>query len=240
MIIDANIVIFSDSLSVITIVNHNSNYSSNILVNLIVKIIYDSSLDGVEIVLQWVPSHRGIVGNDIADIIAKEACSYENITYLPLIFNDNFNLLKHKIYNNKIEMWENVKAKLKFSKSVPDIKSWDWISLNDRSYDVLLARLRNGCTDLNDHLYRLKLETSPFCKFCKTEIETIEHYIFHCPKYDNYRTILIEDLGKLNINQNEINLQLLLTGGDGSNRIRLKILRNFVNYVRLTERFDIR
>ena len=150
------------------------------------------------------------------------------------------NLLINKIFHKKVEIWHNVKAKLKFSKSVPDIKSWDWLSLNNRSYDVLLARLRSGCTDLNDHLYRLKLETSPFCKFCKTETETIEHYIFHCPKYENYRVVLIDELGKFNINQNEINLQLLLTGGDGTNRTRLKILRIFVNYVRLTKRFDIK
>ena len=52
--------------------------------------------------------------------------------------------------------------------------------------------------------------------------------------------MLIEELGKLDIKQNKINLELLLTGGDGTNKIRLKILRIFVNYVKLTKRFDIR
>ena len=150
------------------------------------------------------------------------------------------NLLLNKIFHDKLELWHNVKAKLKFSKSVPDIKSWEWISINNRSYDVLLARLRSGCTDLNDHLFRLNLETSPLCKFCKTDVETVEHYIFHCSHYDTYRIMLIDELGKLNINQNKINLELLLTGGDDINKVRLKILRIFMKYVKLTKRFDIK
>ena len=190
-------------------------------------------------VLQWIPSHRRIVGNDIADLIAKEACSYNNTIFLPLIYRDMLNLLNHKIFNNRIELWLNIKAKLKFSMSVPDIKPWEWISLNKRSYDVLLARLRSGCTDLNDHLYKIKLEPSPFCKFCKTETESIEHYIFHCTKYDNHRKVLFDELAKLNIDQTKINLQLLLTGGEGLKKDRLNILRVFMNYVGLTERFDI-
>ena len=52
--------------------------------------------------------------------------------------------------------------------------------------------------------------------------------------------MLIEELGKLDIKQNKINLELLLTGGDGINKVRLKILKNFVNYVKLTKRFDIK
>ena len=235
-----NTVIFSDSLSALTVINNYSNNSLNFLVNLIVNLIYHSSHDGVDIVLQWIPSHRGIVGNNIADLIAKEACSYNTTTSLPLIYKDYLNLLSNKIFNNKIELWHNVKAKLKFSKSVPNIKSWEWISINNRSYDVLLARLRSGCTDLNDHLFRLKLETSPLCKFCLTEVETVEHYIFQCPQYDNYRRMLIDELGKLNIKKEKINLELLLTGGDGINKVRLKILRVFINYVKLTKRFDIK
>ena len=71
----------------------------------------------------------------------------------------------------------------------------------------------------------MKLETSSHCKFCKTEAETVEHYIFHCSQYDIYRKMLIYELGKLYIKQNKINLELLLTGGDGINKVRLKILR---------------
>ena len=234
------IVIFSDSLSALTIISHYNNNSSNILVNLIIKLIYESSIDGGDIVLQWIPSHRGIVGNNIADLVAKEACSYSNVTFLPLTYNDNLNLLNHKIFNNKIVHWHNVKAKLKFYKSVPDIKSWEWITLNKRSYDALLARFRSGCTDLNEHLYKIKLETAPFCKFCTTETETVEHYIFNCAKYNNYRTMLIEELAKLDIEKNKINLHLLLTGGEGPKKKRIKILRIFVNYVKLTGRFDIK
>ena len=126
-----------------------------------------------------------------------------------------------------------------FQQLVINSESWEWLSLNKRSYDVLLARLRSGCTDLNDHLYKTKLEPSPLCKFCKTETESVEHYIFHCTKYDNHRKVLFDELAKLNIDQTKTNLQLLLTGGVGLKKDRLNILRIFMNYVKLTERFDI-
>ena len=196
-------------------------------------------MNGTDLVLQWIPSHCGIVGNDVVDLAAKNACSYNEITILPLMFRDSMNLFNKKISNKKIERWQTIKDTLKFSKSVPDINSWEWLSLNKRSYDVLLARLRSGSTDLNDHLYKIKLETSPFWKFCTNKNETVEHYVFDCTKYKDYRKLLFDELNKLKISQNRINLHLLLTGGEGKSKDKLKILRLFINYVKSTERFNI-
>ena len=112
------------------------------------------------------------------------------------------------------------------------------ISLNKRSYDVLLARIRSWCTDLNDHLYKIKLETFPFCKFWSNKNETVEHYVFDCTKYKDCRKLFFDELNKLNINQNEINLHLLLTGGEGKSKDKLEILKLFINYVKSTEWFN--
>ena len=77
---------------------------------------------------------------------------------------------------------------------MPDISNWRWLSLNKRSYDVILARLRSGSIDLNDHLHKLNLKDSPNCDFCTNERETVEHYIFSCQKYSNLRNALFNDL----------------------------------------------
>ena len=157
---------------------------------------------------------------------------------MPLVFSDFFNLLKKKLYIRKVEIWDNVKNNISFSKSVPDISTWRWLSLNKRSYDVILARLRSGSIDLNDHLHKLNLKDSPNTDFCLNERETVEHYIFSCQKYSNLRNALFNDLANLNINQNNVNLQLLLTG-QGSNKIRIHILKIFMNFVKLTKRFEL-
>ena len=101
----------------------------NFLVNKIIQQVHDISFQGVDIALQWIPSHRGIVGNNIADQVAKEACSYHIVTQLPLVYSDVINLFQKKIYTNKLEFWQNMKSNIDFSKSVTDITKWEWLSL---------------------------------------------------------------------------------------------------------------
>ena len=75
-------------------------------------------------------------------------------------------------------------------------------------------------------------------KVCINERETIEHFILNCQKYGNFRNALFNDLANLDIDQNRINLQLLLTG-EGSDKFRIHILKLFINFVKLTNRFGI-
>ena len=37
----------------------------------------------------------------------------------------------------------------------------------------------------NDYLYKLKKINSPYCTFCKTETENIDHLFFKCPLLNN-------------------------------------------------------
>ena len=90
-------------------------------------------------------------------LLKNETCAYNTTTHLPLVFSDFINLLKNKQHLNKIEHWHNIKDNLKFAKSVLDITKWKWLSVNKRSHDVILARLRSGCIQLNDHLHKINL-----------------------------------------------------------------------------------
>ena len=66
-------------------IKYNETSHLNILTNIIVQESYNLSIQSIDVVLQWIPSHRGIVGNTIADEIAKEAC-YNIKTHLPHSF----------------------------------------------------------------------------------------------------------------------------------------------------------
>ena len=236
---EQNLVIFSDSLSALLMIKYYEHNRLNILINLIIQELYSFSIQNIDIVIQWIPSHRGIIGNNIADQVAKEACSYNITTYLPLVFSDFVNLLNTKLQIHKLETWQNIKDNLHFSKTVTDITSWKWISVSKRSHDVILAKLRSGCTELNDHLHKLNLRDSPNCNFCLNKRETVEHYIFECQEYSNCRETLFNDLADLNISQDNVNLNILLSGGKGTNKSRIQILRKFINYIKLTKRFEI-
>ena len=132
----------------------------------------------------------------------------------------------------------NIKNSLHFSKSFPDISTWKWVSLNKRSYDVILARLRSGCIQLNEHLNKINMSDSPLCNYCNNMRETVEHFIFECQKYSNLRRKLYNELALLGVNQDEINLQLLLSG-EGTNKHKKRILNKLLNYVKSTNRFDL-
>ena len=138
-------VIFSDSLSALEIIQNPVKKGLNRIVNAILRQIYLMLTNRVKIVLQWIPSHKGIIGNNIVDQIAKTACTYDTITHVPLEYNDVLKLVNENLYAARLSYWNQIKHNLHFFKAVPNINQWEWISLNNRRYDVLLARLRIGC-----------------------------------------------------------------------------------------------
>ncbi|MPC91638.1 hypothetical protein E2C01_086689 [Portunus trituberculatus] len=55
---------------------------------------------------------------------------------------------------------------------------------------VAIAYLRLGHTTLSAHLHCLRLSPDPFCPWCTTTHETIEHFLIQCPRLHSYRTAL--------------------------------------------------
>ena len=234
-----NIVIFTDSLSSLLGIQNPARKVFNKLICAILQQIYFYMIRNVKIVLQWIPSHKGIVGNNIVDQVAKTACSYGTITYLPFAYNDLVKLVSERINRARVDHWDLTKNSLHFYKAVPDLKRYEWISLNNRSYDVLLARFRSGCVDLNYFLFNIKKRDNPFCDHCLGEKETVEHFVLQCQYYNAARSNLINNLNSLDINPINFDLQTLLTGGLFSNKIRIKILLFFIEFIKESERLDI-
>ena len=95
-----NAVIFIDSLSALQAI-------SGSIFKIKAQIIYDiyflyTSLtrQGIQIILEWIPSHVGILGNELADQEAKKALKYCNpIIYIPLYKEDIKTLCKN-IFKN--------------------------------------------------------------------------------------------------------------------------------------------
>ena len=85
------VAVLSDSLSAPQAVKINSKSCREDVVKEIVVVCHQLITRGIDIVLQWVPSHVGVPGNESADRAAKQAARGLGATalYLTLSFTDN-------------------------------------------------------------------------------------------------------------------------------------------------------
>ena len=137
------------------------------------------------VVIQYVPGHKGIEGNETADLVAKAGHNLEIYTDTPVGRNDKSRLLEDLLRNQWQEHWYNTmrisgkgnhlfKIKMK-------IEEWKWVSHSDRRVETAMARLRMGHVGINQHLYRFNMSDTDLCDCGSTE--TITHFLFQCPKF---------------------------------------------------------
>ena len=74
------VVILTDSLSSILILNIEFSKRSWSMITEIKRLLVKVYLDGRKIVIQWIPAHVRIIGNELVDILATEATGLEEIT----------------------------------------------------------------------------------------------------------------------------------------------------------------
>ena len=75
----------------------------------------------------------------------------------------------------------------------------DPINQLHRAHQTAIFRLRTHHAPLYAHLHRIKKEHPAKCVHCPDSDETIYHFLFHCPLYDNIRTRLLPAQPKYSI-----------------------------------------
>jgi len=150
------VVFLTDALSVLQAYNSDRLPSLKKALN---------NINSLRTVLQWIPSHCGIEGNEKADDLAKLGADQEQEDNAVSLAE--LNTITKALYRNPAQK--------------------DSLHLLSRSEQVTIFRLRTGHNRLNKHLHtKLKVVPSPMCSCGEAEQDT-HHILQECGNFRRLR-----------------------------------------------------
>ena len=153
---DAQVVLLTDALSVLQALDKGK------LPHLHSAL---SNMNCLRVVLQWIPAHCGIPGNEEADKQAKSGAEMEQ--------------------PETRATFKEMKTTIK-SLHRPNLQQDGYCGLT-RNEQVKIFRMRTGHSRLNQHMFaRFRIGESSRCP-CGEPSQTAEHILQHCPNYANLR-----------------------------------------------------
>jgi ribonuclease P/MRP protein subunit RPP40 len=111
----------------------------------------------------------------------------------------NTELFKNSCLQSATKGWNQLPTEIKQSTSLGIFKTRLYkdnsvrnplFNLGDRHTQIVMARLRMGCSGLNGDLHKYKLSPSKGCS-CGADVEDALHFLLHCPKHTNLRTPML-------------------------------------------------
>ena len=178
-------VIFSDALSVLEALD-NQNYETKAIRDLAIQISSFLEDFGIVLVLQWIPSHCDIPGNERADTLAKKGASQLQ-PEKPVSQATAKQIIKSNSKTEWHKSWaQSDKGRVMFQ-YVPKPNRNDPINFLKRKEQVAIFRLRTNHIQLNAHLSRITANHPPACTLCGYIEETVQHFLFDCPTLQDLR-----------------------------------------------------
>ena len=145
------------------------------------------------VILNWVPGHSKIHGNEQADELARIGSSTVFTGAEPAIASYAGlirSLVKDETGKNHQGRWETL-TNCRQSKEF-------WVGCNAKNTKFLLSLSRlelrglvgvlTGHTNLNYHLNKIGIVNTPTCRGCGLEPETARHFVCFCPALKKLRT----------------------------------------------------
>ncbi|XP_023244798.1 uncharacterized protein LOC111642659 [Centruroides sculpturatus] len=138
----------------------------------------------------WTRAHQGVIGNEEADVLAKETAtspvtpSFDDIPTVAIK-----NLIRETLIHMWQREWEEADTGRTTFKFLPNIPNR--LSLNHIYGNYFTSQLPTGHGNIRQYLNRFHHSDTPFCQCDSGAIEDPLHFIFECNLYDTQRTQLI-------------------------------------------------
>lgn len=225
-----NIAIFSDSLSALQSLSDMKSLSRPDILNEVLYLLYTLHRQGIQITFVWIPSHVGIMGNEIADKVAKQALQNEEIIEIGLGQSEVTSIFWKNTYDNRQREWSaNTETKSQNYRNLhPKITNQIQIQLPNRRNDTNLFRLRSGYCILRDHTGKIFKEDIN-CIHCGVP-ETVDHYLLHCTAYNKPRNTLKKKIQELQLNFTKANIL--------TNKAVFTLVTEYINSTRRFQKID--
>ena len=142
--------------------------------------------------IRWIEGHKGYHGNEVADMLAKQASSQVQEgpePFLPLSTCVVKGLARERTMEKWIARWEALttcrQTKIFFPQ--PDKKiSKDLVKLSRLDLGLCIRHL-TGHSFLRYHRSKVDQAIDPHCRFCSASKEESAHIILDCPAFQEQR-----------------------------------------------------
>lgn len=205
------VVVASDSSSALITIKTGQSETRQDIVLEIVLLASNLMKSGVGITFVWVPAHIGVLGNEMADKCAKKATEHPSIDMAVNVSKAEVkSMVKRKVKGEWQMLWEDGLTGRQFYNIHKKVGVLRPTSRSRREENVF-SRMRFGHTSLNSNLHRIQKHADGNCVYCGYP-ETVDHVFIQCPRYQENRQSLIEQLEREKI---QFNLQDILQRSTG-------------------------
>ncbi|CAC5381285.1 unnamed protein product [Mytilus coruscus] len=130
----------------------------------------------IEVTIEWIPAHVGILGNEQVDKLAKLALSNDKIDLNLSLSANEFIAITTALYKKKWQArWDNTCSL--WSRSINNtVNKKPYFYQGNRYHEKTITRLRLGTTLLPGQLGQYIRNVSPICNTCGIK-EDIEHVL---------------------------------------------------------------
>jgi len=162
----------------------------------------------IDLTLRWVPGHKGVDGNELADVEAKKAARGDSspVEDLPGWLREKLPASLSKVRQTQNERlarlaeaeWKESPRAARMDRIDPTMPSKKYGKLAERLPRRQASILIQLCTEhvpLQKYLFRIQKEDSPLCPSCRTTRETVYHFLMECPAHNEHRDRLARDAG---------------------------------------------